>query len=73
MIRRRTDASVGKSEEELKEAGIAYRTGKNLPTTGNGSWHLYTQPVTVTPGETLQATACRLGFRDSQIVSRAIP
>jgi N-sulfoglucosamine sulfohydrolase len=54
-------------------ASIAYRVGKNFPTTEAGHWNLYTQPVPISSGETLQTKSCRLGFRDSQIVSQAIP
>jgi uncharacterized sulfatase len=52
-------------------ASIAYRTGKNLPSGENGRWLLYIQPVSLSPGETIQTKACRLGYRDSQIVSRS--
>jgi hypothetical protein len=54
-------------------ASIAYRVGKNLPGSEAGQWHLYTKPIEVTDGETIQCKACRLGYRDSQIVSRTLP
>lgn len=53
-------------------ASIAYRIGKNLPTSEAGPWQLYTKPIAPTPGETIQTKACRLGYLDSQIVSKAI-
>jgi uncharacterized sulfatase len=52
-------------------ASIAYRVGKNLPAGERGTWLLYTQPVAVPAGQALQAKACRLGYRDSQIVRHA--
>lgn len=66
--------SAGKATLRCATEGssIAYRTGKGLPTSESGSWRLYTQPVALAPGETMQTKACRLGFRDSQIVSRTV-
>jgi uncharacterized sulfatase len=52
-------------------ASIAYRVGKNLPSGESGHWQLYTKSISVGPGESLQSKACRLGFLDSQIVSRS--
>jgi len=51
-------------------ASIAYRVGKKLPTSETARWLLYTQPVAISPGDSLQAKACRLGYRDSQVVSQ---
>lgn len=34
-------------------------------------WRLYTGPVAVAPGESIQAKACRLGYRDSEVVAFA--
>jgi N-sulfoglucosamine sulfohydrolase len=47
-------------------ASIAYRTK-----TGNraGRWLLYQRPIALTSGQTIEAKACRLGFRDSQVVA----
>jgi N-sulfoglucosamine sulfohydrolase len=47
-------------------ASIAYRTK-----TGNrgGRWLLYLRPVALTAGQTIEAKACRLGFKDSQMVA----
>lgn len=42
-------------------ASIAYRVGNR--------WLLYTGPVAVPTGAKIEAKACRLGFRDSQIVA----
>jgi uncharacterized sulfatase len=53
-------------------ASIAYRVGENLPSGEAGRWLLYTSPVDVPAGQTLQAKACRLGYRDSQIVRREL-
>jgi hypothetical protein len=50
-------------------ASIAYRVGKSLPSGEAGQWRLYTQPVSLSAGEAIQAKACRLGFLDSRIVS----
>jgi len=59
-------------ECKTEGASIAYRVGKNLPTGEAGHWNLYLQPVPLTsPGETIQCKACRLGYRDSQIVRTA--
>jgi len=44
-------------------ASIAYRHGES------GRWLLYSAPVAIAKGQTVQAQACRLGFRDSQQVS----
>lgn len=43
-------------------SSIAYRFGK-------GPYQLYTEPVTVKPGQKLSAVACRIGFRDSQAIT----
>jgi uncharacterized sulfatase len=51
-------------------ASIAYRVGKNLPKGEGGRWLLYSQPFAASAGDTIQTKACRLGFRDSQIVGR---
>lgn len=53
-------------------ASIAYRVGKNLPSGEGGQWKLYTQPVAVARGETIQTKCCRLGFLESQIVSKSV-
>jgi len=42
-------------------ASIAYKIGP----AGRTGWKLYTEPVRLRRGEVLRATACRLGFRDS--------
>jgi len=47
-------------------ASVAYRIGQS------GRWLLYTEPVALARGQTVQAQACRIGFRDSQQVSRTI-
>jgi hypothetical protein len=51
-------------------ASLAYRVGKNLPSGEAGHWQLYAKPVAVASGESIQAKACRLGYLDSQIVSK---
>jgi hypothetical protein len=53
-------------------ASIAYRVGKNLPSGEAGHWQLYVNPFSVSPGDTIKCKACRLGYRDSQIVSRTV-
>ena len=45
-------------------ASIAYKIGS----AGKTGWKLYTEPVRLRRGEVLRATACRLGFRDSDRV-----
>lgn len=47
-------------------ASTAYRIGGD-PKSKTG-WLLYVKPVALRPGETLYAKACRLGFRDSEVV-----
>jgi len=54
-------------------ASIAYRIGKDLPATEAGHWNLYARSIEVPAGQTIQCKACRLGYRDSQIVSRTMP
>ena len=51
-------------------ASIAYRVGKDLPSGEGGRWLLYSAPFPVAAGQTVQTKACRLGYRDSQIVNR---
>jgi len=53
-------------------ASIAYRVGKDLATGESGRWLLYSQPFPFSPGDTIQCKACRLGYRDSQIVNQRI-
>ncbi|MBW8884337.1 MAG: sulfatase [Planctomycetia bacterium] len=60
-------------ECQTEGASITYRTGKNLPAGEAGHWNLYTKPIEIAAGESIQCKACRLGYRDSQIVSRAMP
>jgi uncharacterized sulfatase len=47
-------------------ASIAWRVGGNPKS--NTGWELYVKPVRVPPQEVLYAKACRIGFRDSDIV-----
>jgi N-sulfoglucosamine sulfohydrolase len=54
-------------------ASIAYRVGKQLSSGEAGHWNLYSQPVSISAGETIQCKACRLGYRDSQIVNWTAP
>lgn len=42
-------------------ASIAYSVN-------NGRWLLYTEPVILKPGEVLKTKACRLGYKDSNVV-----
>ena len=58
---------------QTEGASIAYRVGKNLPGSEVGQWNLYTKPVEVSDGETIQCKACRLGYRDSPIIVRTLP
>jgi N-sulfoglucosamine sulfohydrolase len=44
-------------------ASISYQLNK-------GRWQLYTKPLTLKPGATLQAKATRIGFHDSPTVNR---
>ena len=71
----KTAIKLGKIIVECSTEGasIAYRVGKNLPASETGHWNLYSRPVDVPAGETIQCKACRLGYRDSQIVSRTMP
>jgi len=50
-------------------ASIAYRVG-HPP---SGRWLLYTAPISVRPAEKIEAKACRLGFKDSQLVTATVP
>ena len=43
-------------------ASIAYRMGKNLPAGAAGRWLLYTGPIKIAPGTTLQTKACASAF-----------
>ena len=55
---------------ETRGASIAYSmTGRERDQAVR--WLLYSQPVPVPQGTTLRAQACRLGYKDSQIVSAA--
>jgi hypothetical protein len=49
-------------------ASIAYRVGKNLGADEGSRWQLYSTPFAVSDGDTIQTKACRLGFRDSQVI-----
>lgn len=53
-------------------ASIAYRVGKALPQDESGRWLLYAQPFDVSPGDRVECKACRLGYLDSQVVSRSV-
>jgi uncharacterized sulfatase len=46
-------------------ASIAYRVGQPPA----GRWLLYSGPVPVATGQSIEAKACRLGFKDSQTVT----
>ncbi len=46
-------------------ASIAYR----ISSPAAGRWLLYTSPVSLKRGESIEAKACRLGFRDSKSVT----
>jgi N-sulfoglucosamine sulfohydrolase len=48
-------------------ASIAWRIGGDLKS--EIGWELYTKPVRLSPGATLYARACRLGFRDSEVAA----
>jgi uncharacterized sulfatase len=48
-------------------ASIAWRIGGN-PKSATG-WELYVKPVRIKPREILYAQACRIGFRDSDVVT----
>jgi len=50
-----------------QDASIAYRIGGD-PKSKTG-WDLYVEPVRMKPGDVLRAMACRLGFRDSGVVT----
>jgi uncharacterized sulfatase len=54
-------------------ASVAYRIEEERATTvGRGKsadvWQVYRGPLTLRPGQTLHAKACRLGFQDSKVV-----
>jgi hypothetical protein len=53
-------------------ASIAYRVGKSSSSDESARWLLYTAPVAVSPGETIQTRACRLGYLDSKVVDRKV-
>ncbi len=50
---------------ETEGASIAYRVGQPP----SGRWLLHTGPIVLKAGDGVEAKACRLGFKDSQIVS----
>jgi uncharacterized sulfatase len=53
-------------------ASIAYRVNKDIPAGDGRRWLLYTGPVAVSAGDAIQAQACRLGYRDSEIAGQAV-
>ena len=52
-------------------ASIAYRVNKDTPASAGRRWLLYTGPIQVAAGDAIQAQACRLGHRDSEIAGHA--
>jgi uncharacterized sulfatase len=48
-------------------ASIAWRIGGDIK--NNTGWELYVRPVRIRPQEVLYAKACRIGFRDSNVVT----
>lgn len=68
------DPEISRSEGKVnircatEGASIAYRVGMNLPKGDGGRWLLYSAPFFVAKDDTIQTKACRLGFRDSQVV-----
>jgi uncharacterized sulfatase len=48
-------------------ASIAWRIGGDVKS--NTGWELYVKPVRIGPQEVLYAKACRIGFRDSNVVT----
>jgi N-sulfoglucosamine sulfohydrolase len=52
---------------ETEGASIAY-TWDGLEQAGRPHWLLYTRPLEVPAGKTLKTKACRLGYRDSEVV-----
>jgi len=50
-----------------KGASVAWRIGGDAKSTTG--WALYAKPVQIEPGEALYAKACRIGFRDSNVVT----
>jgi uncharacterized sulfatase len=50
-------------------ASIAYRVGQPPA----GRWLLYYAPLAVAKGQTIQARACRLGFKDSATATERVP
>ncbi len=61
------DASFVTMACPTRGASIAYRIGGD-PTSRTG-WSLYAGPVRLESGETLYAKACRIGFRDSDLLT----
>ena len=53
-------------------ASIAYRVSKDIPAGDGGRWLLYTGPVNVAAGEAIQAQACRLGYRNSEVAGHSV-
>jgi uncharacterized sulfatase len=54
---------------DTEGASIAYRSGKVLPSGEGGRWLLYTGPFELDEEGIVQAKACRLGYRDSKVIS----
>jgi N-sulfoglucosamine sulfohydrolase len=47
-------------------ASIAYRFN------GDEFWKLYVGPLTIKPGQTLEAKACRIGYKDSKSLTISV-
>ena len=58
-------------ECETDSASIAYRIGDQA--NQRERWFLYTGKFSVPTGSTIQAKACRLGFKDSRVVTLIVP
>jgi N-sulfoglucosamine sulfohydrolase len=58
---------------ETEGASIAYRIGRKLPPGDAGKWSLYTGPVPIKNGDEIRIKACRLGYKDSPVVSQTLP
>ncbi|HZL87725.1 MAG TPA: hypothetical protein VFB96_05060, partial [Pirellulaceae bacterium] len=54
---------------DILPKGNKQKRGKNAAAGPGERWLLYTGPIEVPAGKTLYAKACRLGFRDSQVVN----
>jgi uncharacterized sulfatase len=53
-------------------ASIAYRVNQDIPAGDGHRWLLYTGPIAIAAGDAIQAQACRLGYRNSEVAGHSV-